>query len=327
MPLIRAAALELLRPVEINDLALNTTLYYAADLSFTALDIGLASALFGIVTLLVILAVMFLIRKGLYHTYVRILLPSALLLYGSTILYTASLASHIISINRLVTQAQSGLFSTAFTTANMDAFESDVLRQSWMMTIAVSVNVLIGDSIVWWRVCVVWRNRIVYCLGPLLIVLTIAFGAKTLLDVHHCAHSCRQPQFLFEPGVFADMCAILSLAINLIATGLIGYKGWAHWRLLRRHLGPSGAQKSRAVKTLALLVESGAIYCILLIIMVVYKATPALFAAPDVHQNVFFQAIAYYTYACFTYVIVSLPSALPAQCHDELIDTCDLRGG
>ena len=48
MPLIRAAALELLRPVEINDLALNTTLYYAADLSYVALDIGLSSALFGV---------------------------------------------------------------------------------------------------------------------------------------------------------------------------------------------------------------------------------------------------------------------------------------
>ena len=47
MSLVRAVAPELLRPVEINDLALNTTLYYAADLSFTALDIGLSSALFG----------------------------------------------------------------------------------------------------------------------------------------------------------------------------------------------------------------------------------------------------------------------------------------
>ena len=36
-----------LRAVDINDLALNTTLYYAADLSYTALDIGLSSALFG----------------------------------------------------------------------------------------------------------------------------------------------------------------------------------------------------------------------------------------------------------------------------------------
>ena len=47
MSLVRATAPELLRPVEINDLALNTTLYYAANLSFTALDIGLSSVLFG----------------------------------------------------------------------------------------------------------------------------------------------------------------------------------------------------------------------------------------------------------------------------------------
>ena len=47
MSLVRATAPELLRPVEINDLALNTTLYYAADLSYTALHIGLSSALFG----------------------------------------------------------------------------------------------------------------------------------------------------------------------------------------------------------------------------------------------------------------------------------------
>ena len=47
MSLVRAVAPELLRPVEINDLALNTTLYYAANLSFTALDIGLSSVLFG----------------------------------------------------------------------------------------------------------------------------------------------------------------------------------------------------------------------------------------------------------------------------------------
>lgn len=115
---------------------------------------------------------------------------------------------------------------------------------------------------------------------------------------------------------------------------LISKEYRAHWRLLREHLGPRSHHKSRAVKTLALLVESGAIYCILLvstiycaqalcpdgwdgcalwqIIMVVYKATPALFAAPDVHQNAFFQVVAYYTYACFTYVIVSIPSALPA---------------
>ena len=48
MPLVRSrVAAPVLRPANINDLALNTTLFYAADLSYTALDIGLSSALFG----------------------------------------------------------------------------------------------------------------------------------------------------------------------------------------------------------------------------------------------------------------------------------------
>ncbi len=80
-------------------------------------------------------------RKGLDYRPVKILLPSTLLLYGSTALYMSSLASHIISVNRLVTHAQAGLFSDAYTTADTDTFEADVLRQSWMMTMALGINV------------------------------------------------------------------------------------------------------------------------------------------------------------------------------------------
>lgn len=47
MMLIAIGAATELRPVNINGLALNTTLYYAADLSYLALDIGLSSTLFG----------------------------------------------------------------------------------------------------------------------------------------------------------------------------------------------------------------------------------------------------------------------------------------
>ncbi len=53
----------------------------------------------------------------------------------------AALASHVASVNRLVAQAQTGLFSGEFTTAEVKAFESDVLKQSWMMTIALFINV------------------------------------------------------------------------------------------------------------------------------------------------------------------------------------------
>ena len=84
------------------------------------------------------------------------------------------------------------------------------------------------------------------------------------------------------------------------------------------------------MKALTLLIESGTVYCVLLvrrpaggngpmafrltptlcaypqIIVVVYEASSALFASPDVHQNGFLRAIADYTYACFVPVIVSV---------------------
>ena len=53
----------------------------------------------------------------------------------------AGLASHVVSVHRLVSQAQAGLLSEAFTTPEVKAFESDVLKQSWMMTIALGINV------------------------------------------------------------------------------------------------------------------------------------------------------------------------------------------
>lgn len=78
MSLVLAEALET-SSLDINELALNTTLYYAADLSYTVLDVGLSSAFFGtwpdglikcnklrlssftgILTLLVLVAIVFL---------------------------------------------------------------------------------------------------------------------------------------------------------------------------------------------------------------------------------------------------------------------------
>ena len=80
-------------------------------------------------------------RKGLSHIFVKILLSSTLLLYGSGVLYMAALASHIVSVDRLVAQARASLLSEAFTVTEVKVFESDVLKQSWMMTIALILNV------------------------------------------------------------------------------------------------------------------------------------------------------------------------------------------
>ena len=82
-------------------------------------------------------------RKGVAHNYVKFLLLSISLLFGSTLLYMASLAAYIASVNSLVTQARAGLFSESalYTDANLKNFQDDVLKQSWMMTISLCVNV------------------------------------------------------------------------------------------------------------------------------------------------------------------------------------------
>lgn len=41
--------------------------------------------------------------------------------------------------------------------------------------------------------------------------------------------------------------------------------------------------------------------------VVIYQATPSLFATPDVHENALLRAVAEYTLACFVPVIVSKP--------------------
>ncbi|TBU33820.1 hypothetical protein BD309DRAFT_55444 [Dichomitus squalens] len=306
MLLVPVAALELRPAANLNELALNTTEYYAADFPYAVLDVALSSVLFGVLTSLVFVALIFLTQRGLAHTAVRILLPSTLLLYGSTALYMAGLASYVVSVNRLVTKAQRNLFSDSFSDADISAFQDDILKQSWMMTAALGMNILIGDSIVWWRACVLWKNRVVYCVGPLLIMLVFAFGVKALSGVETCTSPCRQPEMLLPNGAFTDVCAILSLAVNAIATILIGHKAWVYRRVLRGQLG-RGRSKMRAMKALALLVESGMIYCILLIIVVIYEASSASFVSPDVHQNGFLDTVAYYTYACFIPVIAIYP--------------------
>ena len=68
--------------------------------------------------------------------------------------------------------------------------ESSVRAQSWMLTVAnancvsialayihtvpdsIRYQVCIGDALLWWRACGIWRSRVVYCIGFSLMILT-----------------------------------------------------------------------------------------------------------------------------------------------------------
>ncbi|KAI0744358.1 hypothetical protein C8Q80DRAFT_1186463 [Daedaleopsis nitida] len=74
---------------------------------------------------------------------------------------------------------------------------------------------------------------------------------------------------LFPNGVATS---VLSLVTNITATGLIAYKAWHHRRMVKQHLS-TGSARTRAERTLTLLVESGIVYCILWVFVVAYQVT------------------------------------------------------
>ena len=71
---------------------------------------------------------------------VKLLLAATLLLYGSTTIYMASLANYLTSVHRLVSHS-SITMPSSYANDDIRAFKADILRQSWMMTISLAINV------------------------------------------------------------------------------------------------------------------------------------------------------------------------------------------
>ncbi|TBU54583.1 hypothetical protein BD310DRAFT_827659, partial [Dichomitus squalens] len=139
-----------------------------------------------------------------------------------------------------------------------------------------------GDAIVCWRACVLWQgNRaIVFTLTP----LALALG---MVDtVFRCMPSARgTPDRHAIGSVYAGLtygvaAFVLSFSTNLLATLLVGYRAWyepighelgnADVRSMRisrkarhefRKYIVVGPRRSQMEKVLALLIESGAVYC------------------------------------------------------------------
>ena len=97
--------------------------------------------------------------------------------------------------------------------------------------------------------------------------------------------------FLMQGNAYAQISAVLSLSTNVLATSLIAYKTWyvlamplpcsnaflscrhikrEHRQLMKQHFAEE-VNSSRVLKVLALLIESGCIYCALLVRIILYR--------------------------------------------------------
>ncbi|TBU43696.1 hypothetical protein BD309DRAFT_863762 [Dichomitus squalens] len=205
------------------------------------------------------------------------------------------------SVQRIIREANNGLYSDSYNGHDsLAALKAAAYRQSWMVTVPLGVNIVIGDAIVWWRAAVIWQNRVVYWVGPILVTMTLALGIIGSVT----ASPATPDQIFFWWGTdgFTNAAVILSCVTNTTATILIACKAWMHRLSLKKYFHA----KTRVLKALALLVESGTIYCALLILVLVSLMDPASLANTLEYHTVGY----YFVYGALTPMVAIYPTII-----------------
>ncbi|KAI0739929.1 hypothetical protein C8Q80DRAFT_1274953 [Daedaleopsis nitida] len=182
-------------------------------------------------------------------------------------------------------------------------------------TIILAVNVVLGDAVVWGRVWTLWPGSLIVraaCL--ILLTATLAMG---LLDVNDsCPPSAFEPLLyynlaqippgaLFQKNLFGLTASVLSLATNMVATALIWIKAWEHRKFIADiNLG----RTSRVERALALLIESGSVYCILWMLLVTYQVIWQIYG--NAISPTFNSAFEYFLKGCLIPLVGMYPTAI-----------------
>ncbi|TBU21491.1 hypothetical protein BD311DRAFT_772049 [Dichomitus squalens] len=296
-------------PVKLNTFALEIIQYFSSDAIRTTPQYTLSSLLFGALTTMFAASVFLLIRqRSLSQLSARYLLLSILILFSSTTMYMSTLIWNWSIIERLLSEANSGLFSDTYDAhESLAAFQNALHRQSTTASFALGANFIVGDAIVWWRACVIWRNKLVYFTALLTLTSTLATGTAGVF----WASNDNPVRIVFMHGGDSRVttaAGILSFMNNVTATSLIAYKAWSHRIFLRRHLGAEGA-KTRLLRILALFVESGSLYCGLLTLIIAYMFDPAGYIPPGDAFNAmpYYSGGDYFVYGCLVPIVALYP--------------------
>ncbi|KAI0747233.1 hypothetical protein C8Q80DRAFT_829161 [Daedaleopsis nitida] len=146
---------------------------------------------------------------------------------------------------------------------------------SCIQTATLTVNILVGDAVVWWRASMLWMGRSRSTILALCAILLMSTFAISIADT--CG-ACQLDLVREEAGYgqlfsgdrFGAAASILSLVTNAVATALTAYKGWQHARLLRKYFS-DGSMGTNVERVVILLVESGMVYSAIWLVVTVYQ--------------------------------------------------------
>ncbi|KAJ3551194.1 hypothetical protein NM688_g4852 [Phlebia brevispora] len=139
----------------------------------------------------------------------------------------------------------------------------------------VTINFVLSDAVVVWRAWVLCRTdyaRVVQLtiifltFTGLTVFATIGLRFTLFLSTHLTGNAYSS--LMFAINFLQESTLVLSLMTNLIATGVISHMTWRHRRLIQEGL-KNMERTTRAERILALLVESGVVYCAFGVLMLV----------------------------------------------------------
>ncbi|KZV65165.1 hypothetical protein PENSPDRAFT_704516, partial [Peniophora sp. CONT] len=141
-----------------------------------------------------------------------------------------------------------------------------------VLVILLSLNTIMSDAIVLWRMCVVWdKKRPALAFSTLLVVSTLALNIANIVliaitTIRHKGsfilsnnRDSEQIFAIYGSNTIGLAAAFVSLASNLCATMFVGLKAWLYRKRIAEQIRSSDRRTS-AERLLELLVDSGTVY-------------------------------------------------------------------
>ncbi|KAJ8096113.1 hypothetical protein PM082_000020 [Marasmius tenuissimus] len=249
--------------VELSELSM-----YGDDLIWSFGEVLATGIIYGVHVVLTLAATTILWRRKGGIKRARLILGASVVILF--LLATADLCCTMVYIivgvrNLLVNNA-----GTPFTIKN-NAYLDKYHTLMEIHSVLFPVAFVIGDAIVVWRACTLsGRNKRIIIL--LMVFQVAAIGAA--FGWIGCFVTAGMP---FETDVKCRPVFLatyaLSIAINIVATTVIGYTTWSNWKAIQEYLKLS-YQPVRAERVTVLLMESGLFYAFLLIIQLLLEVIP-----------------------------------------------------
>jgi len=214
------------------------------------------SSLFGAFTLLIIVSTYILLRWGVSTRGGWIMFALIIIMY---IMSAAQWALHI----SLVWLELSVLLPGVLAPGGQAIIKAQGVLGPLvaMSAIPSTINIILSDSIVVWRMCAIWlKNRIVVGIAMFMILCTSTLFV--IFAVVQVVPEMGQQVPKGISGFVGPAAFIASLTTNIWATGMVGYKVWRNHRFIKIEL-QGGSRRTAVESILVLLIESGAVYCVI----------------------------------------------------------------